>query len=129
MNRWALIIILAGGLLSGGCSKLSSQLANNPAAECGTIEVAENLESYNQLAIPEKQFVGILEDNGPNDSGVATTLQRYSRYAVSGQPLAPISQDLSAYVGRQVIVIGRQYQFELEGQLLDELWAKSISCR
>ena len=99
----------------------------NQAAKCGTIEVADNLDAYNQLAVPEKQMVGMLEDNGA--SNAVTTLQRYSRYALGGKSLAPISKDLSAYVGEQVVVTGKQYKFELEGQLLDELWAKSISCR
>ncbi|MFA5270334.1 MAG: hypothetical protein WC400_01865 [Patescibacteria group bacterium] len=131
MNRWAIVIILAGATLIGGCSKgdtqLSNDQSNNQVAECGSIEVADNPTAYDQLAVPEKQSVGILEDNGANNE--VTIIQRYSRYSLSGKSLAPISKDLSAYVGRQVIVIGKQYQFELEGQLLDELWVKSISCR
>jgi len=131
VNRLALFTIVVGALLLGGCGRTGGQATNNQStnqvAKCGTIEVAGNPASYNQLAVPEKQSVGILEDNGPSNE--FTTIQRYSRYSLSGKQLAPISQDLSAYVGKQVIVVGKQYQFELEGQLLDELWVKSISCR
>jgi len=127
------MLLLFGVMLLGGCSNVpllndkTGGRTTDQTAKCGTIEVAGDLTAYNRLAVPEKQLVGILGDNGPG-SGV-TAIQRYSRYSLSGQPLAPISEDLSAYVGGQVIVIGKQYKFELEGQLMDELWAKSISCR
>ena len=129
------IVILSVAALLGGCSAVNERPANNKIADkstdqttkCTTIEVAGNLTAYNVLAVPEKQSIGILEDNGPSSG--ATAIQRYSRYSLSNRPLAPISEDLSAYVGKQVVVTGKQYKFELEGQLLDELWAKSISCR
>jgi len=129
MDRTLPIIAIAlSSALLGGCAITPGvKQPGITESACSTIQVADDLSAYERLAVPEQQFVGILEDSGP--SSVATTRMRYSRYSVSGRALSPTTKELTDYVGQQILVIGKKVRFELEGEWVDEIHAKNVTCQ
>jgi len=79
-------------------------------------------------AIPEKKFEGILKEYDKLPPDVGTTVQRDLTYNLDGKAIYATKDDLSKYVGKRVILTGKNYKFELEGSQRDEIWPVSIVC-
>jgi|SRR3989344_4750863 len=80
-------------------------------------------------AIPETKFEGVLKEYKKLSPGIVTTLQRDLTYNLDGKAIYTTKDDLSKYVGKRVILTGKNYKFELEGTQRDEIWPVSIVCK
>jgi len=80
-------------------------------------------------AIPEMKFEGVLKEYKKLPSGISTTLQRELTYNLDGKTIYTTKDDLSKYVGKRVILTGKNYKFELEGMQRDEIWPVNITCK
>ena len=80
----------------------------------------------------ERTFIGVLdyEKNCGLSSGVTTTLQRCNPYKINNIPLHPVKEEFfdSAGIvpGDKIELIGKKASFELEGQLLTEIFVSKI---
>lgn len=84
------------------------------------------LDSYNNIKAPEETFCGKLtfeEEENPS------ILMRYTPYKLNGAGVYTGSNDLKEYVGREVEIVGKKNSFELEGQVVTEIWPVKIRFR
>ncbi|MFH1366428.1 MAG: hypothetical protein ABIH38_00370 [Patescibacteria group bacterium] len=97
-------------------------------SECKDFDVRSLEEDYYKgINALEQEFEGILEKNEPLPPGVSTTVMRKLPYSLNGMDI-DTKEDLSEYVGKQVIMVGKNTKFELEDTQRNELKPKSIMC-
>lgn len=81
------------------------------------------LDEYKKVQAPEETFSGTItyeEQKG------ASTLMRWAPYKLDGVGVYTGSKDLKEYVGKKVEIIGKKNSFELEGQVVTEIWPVKI---
>lgn len=81
------------------------------------------LDEYSKVKAAEETFTGTLtyeEQKG------ASTLMRWAPYKLDGVGVYTGSKDLKEYVGKKVEIIGKKNSFELEGQVVTEIWPVKI---
>lgn len=111
----------------GAASSLAGINGNScPSASVVMLNTNQEFATgYTAITSPEKSFVGLLIKN--KKSGANSVTQREYSYSLNGVNIYT-KDDLSGYVGKRVILVGKNYRLELEGATLDEIWPKSISC-
>ena len=80
-------------------------------------------------AVSENKFEGILREYSKLPPGVNSTVMRHLTYNLDGKAVYTTKDSLSKYVGKRVILTGKNYKFELEGTQRDEIWPISIVCK
>jgi len=86
-------------------------------------------KDVDRQAVPEKKFEGILKENSKLPPGVSSFVMRKLTYSLDDKLVYTTENDLSKYVGKRVILTGKNYKFELEGTQRDEIWPVSIVCK
>jgi hypothetical protein len=81
------------------------------------------LDSYNKVTAKEETFSGVLKYE---EQKGASTLMRWTPYKLDGVGVYVGSKDLKEYVGKKVEIIGKKNSFELEGQVVTEIWPVKI---
>jgi hypothetical protein len=85
--------------------------------------------TYNDLTVPEKSFIGVVAFKSCSSPGVGTSLMRCNPYKLNGVSVYTGSKNLKKYEGQKVEIIGKKHSFELEGQQLEEIWPIKIRCK
>jgi hypothetical protein len=78
--------------------------------------------------IAESKFEGVLMEYMKLPPDISTIVMRDLTYNLDGKAVYTSNDDLSRYVGKRVILTGKNYKFELEGTQRDEIWPVSIVC-
>lgn len=120
-----ILVLLAVCLLAAGCSRerVGTQSQN---ASCVPIVIKSNDgygRLYDRVASTEATFIGTLSAN-PEEKE-ASILQHYLPYSMNGMHIFAYS-DLNPYLGKSITVQGKLNNFELEGQMLAEIWPKAM---
>lgn len=137
------IIVIIGFVMLVGVAGyfFVNQQASSPTDETkctdySIVKINDNqsfIYTYNNeselQAIPEKNFEGVLKKYNKLSPDAGSTVMRGLTYGLGSKAVYTRNDDLSKYVGKYVVLTGKNFKFKLEGTQRDEIWPISIVCK